>query len=108
MIISLIIVSTVLLIISLWLGLKTIKPLYFNLIVGIVIVVATIFGLFGKQLQDKSSSEKSDNILSNTVETNEQIQSLQSQNQGLQAQSKSLDEKMEFQHKIIDKLRRKY
>jgi len=105
MAITLIIIGALLLILGMTLGLKSIKPMYFNVVAGIIIVIGTFFGLFGKQLQDKSSSEKSDKILSNTVETSDQVKSLQTQNQGLQAQSKLLEEKMEFQHKIIDKLR---
>ncbi|MFT3679090.1 MAG: hypothetical protein QM791_02385 [Ferruginibacter sp.] len=73
MTISLIIAGLLLLIIGMTLGLKNMKPVNFNVFAGIIIVIGTFFGLFGKQLQDKNSSDKSDKILSNTAETYKQL-----------------------------------
>lgn len=101
----LIILGVISLVIGMTLGLKSIKPVNFNVIAGVIIVIGTFFGLFGKQLQDKSSSEKSDKILLNTAEATDRIKVLDGQNQQLQSQSKTLEEKIELQHKIIDKLR---
>ena len=41
---------------GLYLGLKNFDPKYFNVIAGAIIAFLTLFGLFGKLLQDISSS----------------------------------------------------
>ena len=89
--IILVIIGTMILIFGMYLALKSISPMYFNLIAGIIILIVTIFGLFGKQMQDKMSSEKSDKIL----------------NVGMSASDKitSLNCKIDDQAKTIDKLR---
>ena len=60
MAIALVALGSFLLIAGLILSLRVIKPMYFNVMSGLVIIIGTGFGLFGKQLQDKSSSDKSD------------------------------------------------
>lgn len=105
MTIPLIIFSLILLICGLILGQKQIKPVHMNVISGIVIVVGTLFGLFGKQLQDLNSSEKSDNILKTGINTNEKIDDLNSQNSELKLKADSLNKKLEIQSETIDRLR---
>ncbi len=73
MAITLIISGSILLIVGLTLSLKSIKPMYLNVIAGLIIIIGTFFGLFGKQLQDKSSSEKSDKILTTGASTEEKV-----------------------------------
>ena len=51
-----IILGMILLILGLSFGLKAIKPIQMNLIAGLIIMIGTGFGLFGKQLQDSRSS----------------------------------------------------
>jgi regulator of replication initiation timing len=72
----LIIAALLILIIGMFLGMKSMKPLHFNFIAGLIIVVGTFFGLFGRQLQDKISGEKSDNILKNTSDLQDQLAKL--------------------------------
>ncbi|MDP1795765.1 MAG: hypothetical protein Q8K53_00470 [Daejeonella sp.] len=67
MAIGLIIIGTVIMVIGMTLALKSIKPIYVNLIAGLIIIIGTLFGLFGKQTQDESSSAKSDKILSSSA-----------------------------------------
>lgn len=59
----LIIIGGATLVIGMLIAIRTMKPMYFNVISGLIILVGTLFGLFGKQLQDKNSSEKSDKII---------------------------------------------
>ncbi len=61
----LIIVGGFILILGMTLALKSMKPMYVNVIAGLIILIGSFFGLFGKQLQDQSSSEKTDKILTN-------------------------------------------
>lgn len=89
--IILILFGALLLMIGLFFALKSLKPINFNLIAGLIILIGTFFGLFGKQLQDKYSSDKSDRIL-NTSENNAK-------------NIEKLKEKIEDQAKIIDNLR---
>lgn len=98
MAIALIILGGVLLIAGLILSLKSIKPLYLNVITGLIIIIGTFFGLFGKQLQDKSSSDKSDKILKTGSNTEEKVDHLRVQNA-------DLTEKVQLQASTIDKLR---
>ena len=105
MAITLIIIGALLLIIGMTLGMKSIKPIYLNVLAGIIIVIGTFFGLFGKQLQDQSSSDKSDKILLTGVSTVEKVDSLQNQNNELKQQSLGLSDKIENQAETIDKLR---
>ena len=105
MAIILLIAGIVLLIGGLFFALKSFKPMYFNVIAGIVILIGTFFGLFGKQLQDKNSSEKSDKILSTSEATVQKISELKSQNSELTKKSDELKEKAEKQSETIDKLR---
>lgn len=105
MAITFICVGLVLLIIGLIVGLKNIRTVYMNVISGIVIVIGTCFGLFGKQLQDLSSSEKSDKILKTGENTSDKIDILKSQNTELQLKGDSLNDRLEEQAQIIDKLR---
>lgn len=105
MVITLIILGCILLIIGLTLSLKSIKPMYLNLVAGLVIIIGSFFGLFGKQLQDKSSSEKSDKILKTGVSTEEKVDYLKVQNAELTKKSEELKEKAEKQASIIDNLR---
>jgi hypothetical protein len=58
-----IITGSIILVMGVFMALKSTKPMYFNVVAGLIILVGRLFGLFGKQLQDKSSSEKSDIIL---------------------------------------------
>lgn len=51
---------------GLYLGLKNFDPKYFNVIAGSIITFLTLFGLFGKLLQDISSSETQRQIKKNT------------------------------------------
>ena len=106
MAIILIIAGSILLIIGLTLSLKSIKPMYLNVVSGLIIIIGTFFGLFGKQLQDKSSSEKSDSILKTSANTEEKVDNLKSQNEALNKISEELKEKIETQASTIDKLRR--
>ena len=105
MTILLIVSGLTLLIFGLVLGLKQIKPVHMNVISGVVIVIGTFFGLFGKQLQDLSSSEKSDNILKTGQNTNEKIDGLNTQNFELKVKADSLSSKLEIQSETIDRLR---
>ncbi len=73
MILILIIIGCLMLIIGLFFATKQIKPIQLNIISGIVIIIGTFFGLFGKFLQDKNSSEKSDKILNTTNEVYRKI-----------------------------------
>ena len=99
MAITLIIIGSLLLILGLILSLKSIKPMYLNVISGLVILIGTFFGLFGKQLQDKSSSEKSDNILNTSVNTETKVDNLKIQNT-------LLTQKVDKQNSTIDSLRK--
>ena len=72
----LIVAALLILIFGMFLGMKSMKPLHFNLIAGLIIVVGTFFGLFGRQLQDKIAGEKSDNILKNTSHLQDQLAKL--------------------------------
>lgn len=105
MAILLVILGCILLIIGLALSLKSMKPVYLNLISGLVILIGTFFGLFGKQLQDKNSSEKSDKILYTGISTGEKVDYLKFQNIGLTKTAEELKEKAESQALIIDNLR---
>jgi hypothetical protein len=89
--IVLVILGSVILIIGLSLALRSVKPMYFNVIAGLIILIGSFFGLFGKQLQDKNSSEKSDKILRTGENAVEKII--------------SLEDKVEKQAQTIDKLR---
>jgi len=106
MAITLIILGCILLVVGLTLSLKSIKPIYLNLIAGLVIIIGSFFGLFGKQLQDKSSSEKSDKILKTGASTEEKVDYLKVQNTELTKKSEELKEKAEQQASIIDNLRK--
>jgi len=105
MTISLIVFGLIFLVFGLFSGLKQIKPVHLNVISGIVIIVGTFFGLFGKQLQDLSSSEKSDTILKTGINTNVKIDELNSQNGELKIKADSLSKKLEAQSETIDRLR---
>ena len=105
MAITLIILACILLIIGFILSLKSIKPMNLNLIAGLVILIGTFFGLFGKQLQDKNSSEKSDKILNTGVSTEDKVDYLKVQNSELATKTEELKEKAEKQATIIDNLR---
>lgn len=105
MAITLIILGGILLIIGLTLSLKSIKPIYLNAISGLVIIIGTFFGLFGKQLQDKNSSEKSDKILKTSANTEEKVDYLKLQNNELTKKADELRDKSEKQATIIDNLR---
>ena len=48
------IAALLILIFGMFLGMKSMKPLHFNLIAGLIIVVGTFFGLFGRQYLEKS------------------------------------------------------
>lgn len=98
MAITLIILGAVLLIVGLIISLRSIKPMYLNVISGLIIIIGTFFGLFGKQLQDKSSSEKSDKILKTGTNTEEKVDYLKIQNA-------DLAKKVEQQAQVIDNLR---
>jgi hypothetical protein len=84
MAISLIIIGSLLLVTGLILGLRSIKPMYFNVIAGLIILLGSFFGLFGKQLQDKSSSEKSDKILQTSESTKLKVDDLKGDTKRLQ------------------------
>jgi uncharacterized membrane-anchored protein YhcB (DUF1043 family) len=105
MTISLLLAGAGLLILGMILGLKTLKPIYLNVAAGLIILIGTFFGIFGKQLQDKSSSEKSDQILKNSTNTSEKIDLLKLQNDSLTTQAIDLNEKIEKQAVLIDNLR---
>ena len=105
MAISLIILGAISLIIGMVLAMSTVKPMYFNVIAGLIILIGTFFGLFGKQLQDQNSSEKSDKILKTGENTIEKIEQLKKQNEGLKWQAEELSGKIEIQANTIDKLR---
>lgn len=66
MIYILIVLGSLILALGLYLALKELKPIVFNVMAGFVILLGTGFGLFGKYLQDKNSSQKSDKILEST------------------------------------------
>jgi hypothetical protein len=104
--IGLIILGGLLLVIGMVIALRTIKPMHFNVIAGGVILIGTLFGLFGKQLQDKGSSEKSDQILKTGKNTNEKIGELKNQNDELTLKTIELKNKMEKQAETIDNLRK--
>ena len=89
MAIVLIIIGTIILVIGMTLAIKSIKPVYFNLIAGIIILIGSLFGLFGKQIQDASSSEKSDKILSSSTTTGKKVENLQNQ---IEKQAVTIDE----------------
>jgi hypothetical protein len=97
-IITFIVIGVTLLTIGMTLALKSMKPIHINVISGLIILLGTFFGLFGKQLQDKSSSEKSDRILQTGESTIEKVDSLTFQNQ-------ELANKIEVQAQTIDSLR---
>ena len=99
------ILGSFLLIAGLTFALRSIKPMYFNVIAGIIILIGSFFGLFGKQLQDKSSSEKSDKILKSSESTEQKVGELRIQNAELTKKSDELKEKAEQQAQTIDKLR---
>lgn len=105
MAIVLIILGSLLLITGLALALRDIKPMHFNVIAGIIILIGSFFGLFGKQLQDKNSSEKSDKILKTSESTEHKIGELRVQNSELTEKSDELKEKADKQAQTIDKLR---
>jgi DNA-binding FrmR family transcriptional regulator len=63
--------------IGLYMALNEFKPIVFNILSGFVILLGTGFGLFGKYIQDKSSSQKSDKILENTQAFEGQLNSVQ-------------------------------
>lgn len=102
---TLIIIGCILLIAGLTLSLKSIKPMYLNVISGLVIIIGTFFGVFGKQLQDKSSSDKSDKILRTGASTEEKVDYLNVQNAELSKKAEELREKAEKQATTIDNLR---
>ena len=52
------------------------KLLHVSFLAGVIILIGTFFGLFGKLLQDKNSSEKSDAILSTGISTKQNVESL--------------------------------
>ncbi|MFC1223061.1 hypothetical protein ACFE6N_04585 [Pedobacter sp. BG31] len=89
MAILLILLGAILLIIGMSFALKSIKPVYFNVISGAIIIIGTIFGLFGKQLQDLNSSEKSDKILFTSTNTEENVKELKNT---LEKQAQTIDE----------------
>lgn len=105
MAILLLISGSIGLIIGLTLALKTIKPMYFNVLAGVIILIGSFFGLFGKQLQDKNSSEKSDKILETGQNTDKKVSYLQIQNDKLTRKADELTNKTEQQGLLIDKLR---
>ena len=105
MAIALIFLGLFILILGMSIGLKNIKPIQMNVISGIVIVIGTCFGLFGKKLQDLGSSEKSDKILLTGTNTNEKVDLLKNQNIELQKKADTLNNKLETQAETIDKLR---
>lgn len=105
MAIAFIILGSLLLIAGLTFALKSIKPMYFNVIAGIIILIGSFFGLFGKQLQDKNSSEKSDKILKSSESTEQKVGELRMQNLELTKKADVLKEKAELQAQTIDKLR---
>lgn len=106
MITTLIIIGGLILIVVMALALRTVRPMHFNVIAGLVIVIGTIFGLFGKQLQDQISSEKSDTILKTGQSTSQKVDTLTHQNQELKLKSVELSQKIEAQAKTIDELRK--
>ena len=89
MAIGLIIIGAVIMVIGMTLALKSIKPIYFNLIAGFIIIIGTLFGLFGKQTQDESSSAKSDKILSSSATTSEKVEDLKNR---IEKQAETIDE----------------
>lgn len=103
--IIIIIIGTIILAVGMIMALKTVKPMYLNVISGIIIVIGTFFGLFGKQLQDKSSSEKSDKIIRVGENTIEKVDDLKLENKELKLNSENLFNKIERQANTIDKLR---
>jgi hypothetical protein len=96
---SLLILGFMILSAGLFFALKTFKPMHFNLIAGLIAVLITVFALFGRLMQDKSSSEKSDLILKSGEQTGEKIDSLKFQNA-------ELNTKLEKQSETIDNLRK--
>jgi hypothetical protein len=58
--------GVILTVVGLFLGLKNFDPKYFNAIAGAIIVLLTLFGLFGKLFQDISSSKTQQEIKKNT------------------------------------------
>lgn len=77
MTIGLISVFIVILFASLYWGLTTMKPIHFNVFAGCVVVIATFFALFGKKLQDESSSNKSDKMIATGESTEQKVIRLQ-------------------------------
>jgi hypothetical protein len=101
----LICIGGLLLIVGMTVALRTVKPMYVNIISGLIILTGTFFGLFGKQLQDKNSSEKSDKILTTGENTYEKVDNLKTQNNELKNQATTLTSKIDTQANTIDKLR---
>jgi hypothetical protein len=62
-----------LLITGLILALKLLKPIDINWLAGIIIVIGTVFGLFGKRLYELAASKKSDRLLTTTQNTYDQV-----------------------------------
>lgn len=91
----LIIFGAILLILGFFLGLKSIKPIALTLMSGIVILIGTGFGLFGKFLQDSSSSEKSEKIRTTGEATNEIVNTLRAQNGQLLKKSRNQANKID-------------
>jgi uncharacterized membrane-anchored protein YhcB (DUF1043 family) len=98
MVYTLLIVGFLILSAGLIFALKTFKPMHFNLIAGLIAVIITAFALFGRLMQEKSSSEKSDLILKSGEKTGEKVDSLKIQNI-------ELNTKLEKQSETIDNLR---
>ncbi len=59
----LIILGAVSLFIGMLLAMKSMKPMHFTVLAGIIVIVGTLFGIFGKLLQDQSNSNNTTNIL---------------------------------------------
>jgi hypothetical protein len=94
MTIILIIIGSLMLIAGLSMGIKNMKPIHLNFAAAFVILIGTFFGIFGKLLQDKGSSDKSDKILSTGEKTNENVMELKSQNDALISTNYALTNQM--------------
>lgn len=105
LIIIIIFVGCLLLLIGLVLGLKFLKPSNFNLICGVIIIGATLLSLFGKYLQDISSSKKTDKIAETGEYTKDKVDSINQKNIELINLTSVLNGKLELQSSLIDKLR---
>lgn len=105
MAILLIISGIILLIVGMIIGLKGIKPFYFNLIAGFIVVIGTFFGLFGKMIQDKISADKTDKIIATGEMTNKSVERVKKQNENLTIKSDSMAKTIEKQALVIDSLR---